>query len=194
MDKDRQVVIVGVGRLTNREKSVEKSLTPAQLVHEAAKLAAVDAGLEAGPVLADVQMVCMMDMFFEERWKGRFGSRPYANFPRTVANTIGARAVRDDLCWRSFPGGNGPQYVLNKVGELLNQGKLPQGPILIGGAEANHSFDNIARAGRHEELPSLGWCDSNEFSKSTKKPKVGSRACESQYKQYKQYSCCCVVL
>ena len=109
MDKERQLVVVGVGRCTDRAHTVEQSRTPAGLLRRAAELAAADAGLPVAATLQDVVVVATVDAFFEERWKAKFGKRPYKNFPRTVAHEIGARDVRDEYCWRSLSGGNGPQ-------------------------------------------------------------------------------------
>ena len=189
MDKERQIVIVGVGRCTLRANSLEDSLPPPKLLHRAARLAAEDAGLPAS-ILHDVKVVATVDMFYEDRWKNRFGDRPYKNFPRTVADEIGAKSVLDEHCWRSYPGGNGPQYLVNKIGDLLSRAddSLPRGPILIGGVETNHSFDTVARAGKHEELRSReGWCDSEEFRNSAATPVVRRMAvCLSR--------CCTIVL
>jgi hypothetical protein len=171
MDKERTLVVVGVGRVTDRTQTVQDASSPAQLFRRAALLAAADAGLSTS-VLQDVELVGTVDMFFEQRWAARFGSNPYRNFPRTVATAIGANRVRDDCCWRAFIGGNGPQLLVNKVAELISTGKAPKAPILIGGAEANHAFDSIARAGKQDELVGLGWCDSDEFAEATPKPVV----------------------
>jgi hypothetical protein len=172
MDKERQIVIAGVGRCTDRAAGLDDSLPPAKLLHRAARLAAADAGLPA-TALQDVVLVATVDLFFDQRWQAHFGRRPNANMARTVANEIGARGVRDEHCWRSHHGGNGPQYLVNKIGDLLSRGELPQGPVLIGGAEVNHSFDTLARAKLHKQLPQRGWCDTDEFHKSVAKPVVG---------------------
>ena len=74
VDKERQAVIVGVGRFTQRPKPVEECVTPVGMFAEAARRAAVDAAAASGPdaLLADLVAVGCPMMFLEMRWSAAF--------------------------------------------------------------------------------------------------------------------------
>ena len=125
-------------------------------------------------------MVATVDMFFDTRWQSHFGQLPYKNFPKSVAQEIGASRPDYDAqecpdglrLLRGFTGGNCPQLFVNLIGDLIQKGQLPQGPVLIGGAEANHTFDTLRRAKQHKQLPQKGWGDDPDLRDSIPKPEV----------------------
>ena len=47
---------------------------------------------------------------------------------------------------------------------MIANGTMPQGPVLVGGAEVNSSFDRAIRAGRKSDLVRYGWGDSENRS------------------------------
>ena len=81
-----------------------------------------------------------------------------------MASAIGATPA-DEWCWRSFPGGNGPQHMVNLFAEKIAAGAIPQGPILVGGAEANSTFDHAIRGKQADVLQAHrvrhGWADAD---------------------------------
>eukprot|EP01046_Picozoa_sp_COSAG06_P041305 COSAG06_NODE_5109_length_3713_cov_2.494466_2_plen_247_part_00 len=162
VDKERQAVIVGVGRFTQRPKPVEECVTPVGMFAEAARRAAVDAAAASGPdaLLADLVAVGCPMMFLEMRWSAAFGrsSKIYKNFPRSVARELGADPA-PELCWSSQHGGNGPQFMLSSLAEMIAEGTIAQGPILVGGVEENSTFDRAVRPGEKEKLLECGWGD-----------------------------------
>lgn len=163
MDPERQVVIVGVGRYTQRDHDVETAKNPIEMIKTSALLAAADAmggDRRAGEnLLKDAVAIATMSMFLEMRWRAQFGSKMYRNMPRKVADSIGANPI-PQMCWRSAPGGNGPQMLVNTFAGLLSRGKIAQrGPILIAGCEVNKTFDTAVRDGIAGRLKVKGWCD-----------------------------------
>lgn len=163
IDKERQPVIVGVGRFTQFPKPVEECLNPVGMMVESARRAAIDAvgHHRSNDLLKDLIAVASPGMFTESRWRAIFGKEVpmYKNFSQTVATSLGAEKVTPDFCWRSWPGGNGPQYLMNTFSELISKGEVAQGPILIGGVEENSTFDRAVRAGNKEKLRENGWGD-----------------------------------
>ena len=163
IDKERQPVIVGVGRFTQFPQPVEQCVTPVGMLQESARRAAVDA---VGPhhssaLLADLIAVATPGMFTETRWRAVFGKADpmYKNFSQSVATALHAHKVTPKFCIRSWPGGNGPQYLMNTIAELIANNDIPQGPILIGGVEENSTFDRAVRAGDKQKLKQAGWGD-----------------------------------
>ena len=51
--------------------------------------------------------------------------------------------------------------MVNLFAEKIATGSIPQGPILVGGAEANSTFDRAARAKRTDVLEANGWADAD---------------------------------
>mmetsp|Transcript_12063 Transcript_12063/g.13874 ORF Transcript_12063/g.13874 Transcript_12063/m.13874 type:complete len:573 (+) Transcript_12063:112-1830(+) len=175
VDKERQAVVVGVGRYTQRinKSSIEQRLSPVGLSVEAARRASLDTGLcskDAEKLLKDVVGVATVSMFYEQRWKKSFKKKPFKNFTRTVADSIGANPS-DELCWKTLPFGNSPQWLITQFASLIAKGEIDQGPILIGGAEANGSFDSAKRGKDLEKLVAVknGWCDDENAPKTSPK-------------------------
>ena len=48
----------------------------------------------------------------------RFGEPLHSNFPKSVACKIGA-TERVKYCVHAFPGGNGPQLMVNEFAEMI---------------------------------------------------------------------------
>ena len=163
MNKERQPVIIGVGRFTQFPQPVEDCINPIGMMQKAAKRAAADAvGIkQADALLRDVVAVACPGMFTERRWRMVFGKDDpmYKNFPQSLATSLLALKVTPEWCWRSWPGGNGPQFCVNEFAELISKGAIPQGPILIGGVEENSTFDRAVRAGHKDKLKANGWGD-----------------------------------
>jgi acetyl-CoA C-acetyltransferase len=173
--KERVPVLVGVGRYTQHESTpIDQALTPAGMFRAAALRAALDAGCDAA-LLADAVAIGCPAMFLEFRWLGTFGKMPFKNFPRTVADELGANPA-DEFCWLSWHGGNGPQFLINNFADLISKGEMPQGPILIGGVEENATFDRAVRAGKKELLKNMGWDDGNTPPKT--EPKLLNKTLE----------------
>lgn len=173
-DKERQAVIVGVGRYTQFPKPVDECVTPVGMFATAARAAAADASPTAGAdaLLKDLVAVGAPMMFLEMRWAAAFGGEQiYHNFERSVADELGANPA-DELCWSSMHGGNGPQFMVSSFAELIAEGKIAQGPILVGGVEENSTFDRAVRPGNKEALLEAGWGDAGAGATPDKPPTV----------------------
>ncbi len=128
---DRQPVLVGVGQITQREPDPRAALGPIDLMAAAARAAADDSG--AGPaLLATLDQLTVIRLFSDTgpRFACPFGK--YANPPLSVAQRIGAGAVRRLVY--THPGGNMPQWCLNRLGEAITRGEVQA--ALVVGAEA----------------------------------------------------------
>jgi acetyl-CoA C-acetyltransferase len=149
MNADRQPVLVGVGQITQREPDPRAALGPLDLMAAAAKAAAEDSG--AGPaLLAALDQLTVIRLFADTgfRFVSPFGKQ--TNPPLGVARRIGANAVRQHVY--TWPGGNMPQYCLNRLGEAITRGEVDA--ALVVGAEALAT----QKAAQRQGVP-LDWSD-----------------------------------
>lgn len=131
MNADRQPVLVGVGQITQREPDPKAALGPLDLMAAAAKAAAEDSGV-GDKLLAALDQLTVIRLFADTgfRFVSPFGKQ--SNPPLGVARRIGANAVRQHVY--TWPGGNMPQYCLNRLGEAITRGEVDA--ALVVGAEA----------------------------------------------------------
>ena len=128
---DRQPVLVGVGQVTQREPDPRAALGPLDLMAAAARAAAADSGVgDALPAALDQLTVIRLFADTSPRFVSPFGKQ--TNPPLSVARRIGAHAVRQHVY--TWPGGNMPQYCLNRLGEAITRGTVDA--ALVVGAEA----------------------------------------------------------
>lgn len=142
MDDARIPVLVGCGQVTQRESDPRAALQPLDLMSQAARLAADDSG--AGPrLLQALDNVTVIRLFADTspRFACPFGGS--GNPPASVAARIGATQVRQQVY--THPGGNMPQWCLNRLGEAIARGEL--GAALVVGAEALATQKAAQRAG-----------------------------------------------
>jgi acetyl-CoA C-acetyltransferase len=145
----RLPVLVGVGQVTQREPDVQRAASPMGLMEQAARAAAQDTG--AGPaVLQGLDNLTVIRLFSDTspRFACPFGR--YANPPLSLARRLGATQVRQHVY--THPGGNMPQYVLNRLGEAITRGELES--ALVVGAEALAT----QKAAQRAQLP-LDWAE-----------------------------------
>jgi len=194
IDPEKLAVIVGVGRLTGDKKRRRASRSfgsaghrcdgddgndgddsPVGMLRAAAMLAAKDAVEGSNDVeknddlakrlLADVVAIGTPGMFLELRWLRVFGKRPFVNFPRAVGDAIGASRLDDSRCIRAYDGGNGPMYLVSYFADLISRAEVSAGPILVGGAEMNGTFDAAVRARTSDKLEKDDtWTDTHRAS------------------------------
>jgi len=130
----RQPVLVGVGQITQREPDPSAALGPLDLMAAAARAAAADSGAaNNGQALLDaLDQLTVIRLFADtsHRFASPFGKQ--TNPPLSVARRIGAGAVRQHVY--THPGGNMPQYCLNRLGEAITRGTVDA--ALVVGAEA----------------------------------------------------------
>ena len=128
---DRQPVLVGVGQITQREADPRAAASPLGLMAQAARAAAQDSGV-GDALLQGLDQLTVIRLFSDTspRFVCPFGR--YANPPLTLARQLGASQVRQHVY--THPGGNMPQYCLNRLGEAITRGELDS--ALVVGAEA----------------------------------------------------------
>ena len=141
-DESRIPVLVGVGQLTQRETDPQAALQPLDLMAQAARLAAQDSGAGSA-LLQALDNVTVIRLFADtsHRFVCPFGGSD--NPPASVAARIGATQVRQLVY--THPGGNMPQWCLNRLGEAIAQGRLQT--ALVVGAEALATQKAAQRAG-----------------------------------------------
>ena len=142
MTDDRTPVLVGCGQTTQREPDPRAALAPLDLMARAARLAAADSGAGAA-LLAALDTVAVIRLFADTspRFASPFGR--HANPPATLARRIGANQVRRRIY--THPGGNMPQYCINRLFEAVARGDV--GAALVVGAEALATQKAAQRAG-----------------------------------------------
>jgi acetyl-CoA C-acetyltransferase len=127
-------VIVGVGQLTNRIKSLDQAVEPAELMARAARAAAVDAGSEG--LLAQVDTLEVVSIL---SWQ-------YPDAPGLLAQKLGIDPAKRVY---TAVGGDTPQKLVNEVSEAIVNGTVRF--ALLAGAEAMASR-NMARK-QEAQLP-----------------------------------------
>jgi acetyl-CoA C-acetyltransferase len=146
-----RIVIVGVGRLTSREYQLPNAKTPVELVSEACRRAERDTGSDEN-ILRDLEAIGTTPSFCERR----FPKKPlYKNFPKSVANAIGAKRVKYYV--HAFHGGNGPQLMVNEFAEKISNGEIDS--ALVTGYEILKTFDNAMRQNQSKEMMIKTWVD-----------------------------------
>lgn len=131
MNEQRIPVLVGVGQVTQRESDPRAALQPLDLMAAAARLASDDSGVGAR-LLQALDNITVIRLFADTspRFVCPFGGSD--NPPASVAARIGATQARQLVY--THPGGNMPQWCLNRLGEAIARGEM--GAALVVGAEA----------------------------------------------------------
>jgi acetyl-CoA C-acetyltransferase len=128
---DRIPILVGCGQLTQRETDPRVDAAPIDLTAQAARLAIEDAG-PADRMLAALDTIVMIRAFADTSWRFACPFGQYKNPPKSLSNRIGATAVRRLIY--TWPGGNMPQWSVNRLCEMIARGEV--GAALIAGGEA----------------------------------------------------------
>ena len=112
-------VVVGVGQFTNRVKSLDEAVEPAEMMARASRNAAEDSGLP--DILSKVDSVQVVNLL---TW-------PYPDAPGRVSEILGISPAHKLY---TAVGGETPQRLVNEASEAIVQGKV--GVALLTGAEA----------------------------------------------------------
>jgi acetyl-CoA C-acetyltransferase len=125
----RTAVIVGAGQISHHAAGLDDALTPPQLMVEAIRRAAQDAGLDRVPDVDSLRVVSTLS------WR--------VNDPaRGVADLLGISARQTAL---STNGGNSPQSLVNKTALSIQNGELDVAVLV--GAEAWRTRQRARKAG-----------------------------------------------
>jgi acetyl-CoA C-acetyltransferase len=142
MDEFRIPVLVGCGQLTQREPDPKLALSPLDLAAQVCRLAALDAGPEAR-IIEAIDTLVMIRSFSDTSWRFACPFGQYRNPPKSLANRLRASAAQRLIYTQ--PGGNMPQWSINRLSEMITRGEV--GMALIAGGEALATQKAAQRAG-----------------------------------------------
>jgi acetyl-CoA C-acetyltransferase len=131
MSEDRTPVLIGAGQITQKEVEPSEAREPVELMAEAARRAAGDAGLRDG-ALAALDQVAVVNVL---AWA-------CTNPPRLLSERLGARPRREIY---TTVGGNTPQWLVTRAARDIAAGKSRC--ALIAGAEAIATLKRAQKAG-----------------------------------------------
>ena len=129
---DRQVpILVGSGQITQRERDPRVALGAMDLTAAAARKAAEDAhGGEA--LLRALDAIVVLRSFSDTSWRFKSPFGGPKNPPKSIANRIGNSGAKRLIY--THPGGNMPQWCVNRLFEMVTRGEI--GAAMICGGEA----------------------------------------------------------
>jgi acetyl-CoA C-acetyltransferase len=130
-------VLVGAGQLTQREEEPQRAMSPPELMAEAARRAALDAG--AGPAL--LEKIDYLGVVGTLGWRA-------SNPARLVAEAIGARPAQEVV---STVGGDTPQAWVNHVADEIAKGSVRL--ALLTGCNAMHTAQRASALGLSLDWP-----------------------------------------
>jgi len=142
MDEARTPILVGCGQITQREPDPAKALSPLDLTAQACREAANDAG-PGRKLLESLDTMALLRSFSDTSW--RFAS-PFGgskNPPKSLAARLGADGANRKLY--THPGGNMPQWLVNRFSEMVTRGEVET--AMICGGEALATQKAAQRAG-----------------------------------------------
>lgn len=142
--QDNTPVLVGCGQLTDR-RSPEEVATPIELMVEALRSAAADAG--PGPALLDCADVLLAIGMTADSPEGQ-GLPSYVNVPALVASGLGIAPAAQLY---TATGGNTPQLLVNRYAQQIAERKCEL--VLLTGAESLAGMLGRLKAGMDVE----GW-------------------------------------
>lgn len=135
-------ILVGCGQITQREPDPTKALAPIDITAEAARRALADTG--AGSKLTSaLDTILVIRSFSDTSWRFASPFGRYANPPKSIANRLDATAAKRLIY--TWPGGNMPQWSVNRLFEMITRGEV--GAALIAGGEALATQKAAQRAG-----------------------------------------------
>lgn len=142
MDESRIPILVGAGQITQREPDPAKALKPIDLIAEAGRAAAEDAGAGKA-LLAALDTIVLLRSFSDTSWRFKSPFGGPSNPPKSLANRLGAERARRLIY--THPGGNMPQWSINRLSEMVTRGEV-EAAMVIGG-EALATQKAAQRAG-----------------------------------------------
>ncbi|OBG29063.1 acetyl-CoA acetyltransferase [Mycobacterium alsense] len=143
MDLDPHTpLVVGVGQAAERiDDPGYRAMSPVQLAAAAAQAALADCGANVGSVAAAVDTVAGVRQF---EISGPVATAPLGrsnNYPRSVANRLGAQPLRAIL---EIVGGQGPQHLISELAAEIAAGRSDV--ALIFGSDATSTLRHFAKA------------------------------------------------
>ncbi|MBH67312.1 MAG: acetyl-CoA acetyltransferase [Rhodospirillaceae bacterium] len=141
MDEARIPILVGSGQITQREADPVAALSPIDLTAAAGFKAADDSGVGSA-ILEVLDTMVVLRSFSDTSWRFTCPFGSYDNPPLSLANRLGAENAKRLVY--THPGGNMPQWCVNRMFEMITRGEL--GAAMIAGGEALATQKNAQRA------------------------------------------------
>ncbi|MFQ5479383.1 MAG: acetyl-CoA acetyltransferase [Candidatus Binatia bacterium] len=133
MSDDLTPILVGAGQFTQRDVEPDQALEPVDMMAEASRRAAMDAGTTPrSNILESVDSVSVVNIL---GWN-------YRNAPGLLSARLGI-SPRETIY--STVGGNTPQWFVNETADRIASGKVRV--ALLAGAEALYSYHRARKAG-----------------------------------------------
>ena len=131
MDESRIPILVGSGQITQREPDPARAMHATDLTAAAAKKAAADA--QGGDkLLQALDTIVVLRSFSDTSWRFKSPFGGPTNPPKSIANRIGNNSAKRLIY--THPGGNMPQWSVNRLFEMVTRGEV--GAAMICGGEA----------------------------------------------------------
>ena len=121
MDETKTPILVGSGQITQREPDVERALSPIDLTAAAARKAIEDTGA-GDTLLKSIDTMVLIRSFSDTSWRFKCPFGKYSNPPLSLANRLGAENIKRHIY--SHPGGNMPQWFVNRMFEMITHGEM----------------------------------------------------------------------
>jgi acetyl-CoA C-acetyltransferase len=142
MDDARTPILVGCGQITQRENDPAEALSPLDLTAEACRIATNNAG-PGRKLLESLDTLALLRSFSDTSWRFTSPFGGSKNPPKSLAARLGADGAKRQLY--THPGGNMPQWLVNRFSEMITRGEVSA--ALITGGEALHTQKAAERAG-----------------------------------------------
>jgi acetyl-CoA C-acetyltransferase len=142
MDDWRTPILVGSGQITQREPDPRAALNATDLTAAAASKAAADAR-GGGALLHALDAIVVLRSFSDTSWRFKSPFGGPTNPPRSVANRLNLSNVKHLIY--THPGGNMPQWCINRLFEMVTRGEI--GAAMVCGGEALSTQKAAERAG-----------------------------------------------
>ena len=175
MDETRIPILVGSGQVTQREPDPTMALSPMDLTAASGRKAAEDSDAGAA-LLKSLDTIVLIRSFSDTSWRFTCPFGKYTNPPLSLANRLGLENVTRHIY--TYPGGNMPQWSVNRMFEMITRGEMEAG--MIAGGEALATQKNAQRAdlnldwnedpgGKFEEwgVDKRGWSDIEDRHRMT---------------------------
>lgn len=142
MDENRIPILVGSGQVTQREPDPAVAMSPMDLTAAAGRKAAGDSGT-GSVLLKELDTIVLLRSFSDTSWRFTCPFGKYSNPPRSLANRLDAEKA-ERLVY-THPGGNMPQWCVNRMFEMITRGEMSA--AMIAGGEALATQKGAQRAG-----------------------------------------------
>ncbi len=142
MDEAKIPIIVGCGQVTQKEEDPNIALSPIDITAKACFDAAKDSEI-GNKILNILDTILVIRSFSDTSWRFACPFGKNINPPNSLANRINANNVKKNIY--SHPGGNMPQWSVNRLFELITKGEIKT--ALIAGGESLFTQKRAQRLG-----------------------------------------------